>query len=343
MGRDLTLYPKGGTREDLKSHVESLGFVRCKHWWDWPKGTLNYSWFDSKDFRSTDGVSADIYPMKLEEIKLYGGRWALHVRNLYSASWFDVAKLNETLRSARKKFGGTIKGDYGTNKYAPLWVDESTPISRGIGLVFERVQVALRSVRFALPQPTIAPRSTEALDKKAREFVEFSNSFDPSRVIYNGLVPFSVSMFEHFFSRAFEILISYDAKALSKRSTYAAKVDFSKLVQVGNGARTIEDVIAEAYTFQNLGQLNKAYKEWLDIDVRAILFKKKRIGNRVSFLEKRLAEIIEYRHGVVHRFELDRALTKDNFTSILLAVEASILEFIRFIEKKYKIKIDLDS
>ncbi len=56
MGRDLTLYPSKASKKELKNLVESLGFVKCSHLWDWPKGTLNYSWFDMEDFKSIDGM-----------------------------------------------------------------------------------------------------------------------------------------------------------------------------------------------------------------------------------------------------------------------------------------------
>jgi hypothetical protein len=71
-----------------------------------------------------------------------------------------------------------------------------------------------------------------------------------------------------------------------------------------------------------------------------LLFKKRRIGKKVSFLENRIHEIIQYRHGIVHHFELDRSLTKDGYIAILDAVEASILEFVAALEVKYKVKIE---
>ena len=112
MGRDIVLYPREATKKQLKDLVESLGFRRCKHLWKWPEGTLNYAWFDYQDFKSVDGVSADIYPVTAEENKYSDCGWALHVRNLYSASIFDVKMLNHLIRRARKTFGGTIVGDY---------------------------------------------------------------------------------------------------------------------------------------------------------------------------------------------------------------------------------------
>jgi len=341
MGHDLTLYPRKALKSDLKGYLEALGFRKCKHFWNWPKGTLNYQWFDEQDFRSIDGVSADVYPVSGDELSITGNEWALHVRNLYSASWHDVKMLNDVLRGVRRLFGGTIKGDYGTNRYAHLWKDESTPISRGVSAIFQRVDQNLHAIKFALPDSVISRPPIEPTDAKTRDFIELTQSLDPARVIYNGLVPFAVSMFEYFFSRVFRVLIAYDPYALAKRDSYNIRVDFPTLLQVSCGERTIEDVIAETYTFQNLDQLNKAYQEWLNIDIKRLMYKKKRIGHNVSILENRLRDIIQYRHGVVHHFELDRSLTKDRYIAILDAVEVSITEFLKFLEKKYRMKIGL--
>ena len=101
MGRDLTLYPKSATKQELKIYLEDLGFERCGHFWDWPKGTLNYSWFNIDDFKSINGVSADIYPLSGDDLKITGNPWALHVRNLIWASWYDVKMLNDVLKIGR--------------------------------------------------------------------------------------------------------------------------------------------------------------------------------------------------------------------------------------------------
>lgn len=340
MGRDLTLFPQKASKSELKSYLEDLGFERCGHWWDWPPGTLNYSWFDDRDFRSIDGVSADVYPVAGDERDITGNEWALHVRNLYSASWHDVKMLNDVLRGARRRFGGTIKGDYGTNRYAPLWKDSSTPVSRGVSSVYQHVHQALSGVRYALPEATVQVPREPPPDRKMRDFIEFTRSLDPIRIIYNGLVPFAVAMFEYFFSQVFRILITYDNYAVSKKVGHSSRVDFATLLQVSSGKQSVEDVITRAYTFQNLDQLNKAYRDWLDIDVRRLLYKRKRIGRSVAFLENRLNEIIEYRHGIVHRFELDRSLDRRGYIAILDAVEASINEFVAYLERRYSFKVD---
>lgn len=219
-----------------------------------------------------------------------------------------------------------------------MWDDKSTPISRGVSSIYSHVQQEISAVKYALPDPSIKQQASTS--KKIDDFIEFTQSLDPSRVIYNGLVPFAVSMFEYFFSQAFQVLIKYDDVALKKRSNHKQKLDFETLLEMENKEITIENVIANNYTFQNLNQLNKAYKDWLDIDVRKILYKKKKIGSSVTFLENRISDIIQYRHGIVHHFSIDRSLTKDGYIHMLEAIEKGIGEFISFIEKKYKFKVD---
>jgi len=340
MGRDITLYPKKASRKELSDYLVGLGFEKCSHLWDWPKGTLNYAWFEIEDFKSIDGVSADIYPIRKDEQGITGNEWAMHVRNLYGASWYDVKMLNDVLKGARRRFGGTIKGDYGTNKYAPLWNDESTPLSRGLAAIYHHVKQTMDSVKVSLPKEYFGLKPpTETKNDNINKYI---GSHDPSRVIYNGLVPFAVSMFEYFFSQVFQVLIAYDNFALKKRSTYNLKVEFTTVLGVHKKERTIESIIAEEYTFQNLDQLNKAYKDWLNIDVRGLLFKKRKMGNTIKFLENRISEIIQYRHGIVHHFAIDRTLTREGYIHILEAIEISFDEFVSFIEQKYDIKIERD-
>ncbi|MCV5778659.1 hypothetical protein OFN45_30575, partial [Escherichia coli] len=68
--------------------------------------------------------------------------------------------------------------------------------------------------------------------------------------------------------------------------------------------------------------------------------KKKGRGKGGEGREKRISEIIQYRHGIVHHFELDRTLNRDVYIHILDAIEKSIIEFIHYIEGKYKFKLN---
>lgn len=339
MGRDLALYPKKASKKELRKHLINLGYNKTSSAFDTDNRSLHYSWFDHSDFKSSDGVYAYISPVSKEEKQFTNNDWALHVRNRYWASIFDVRMMNRTLREGRKKFSGKIVGDYGINRYAPLWDDDSTPISRGISSVYQHLMDNIRKVRHSLPDPRIEFKD-EVKNEDNGFFYELISQYDPSRIIYNGLVPFAVSMIEFFFSEVFQILIKYDEAALEKRRLHKLKVNFSDLIDVENENKTIEQVVASSYSFQNITQINKAFKEWVGIDIRGILFKRRKIGNKIVFLENRLSDIIQYRHEVIHNFNIDTTLSREGYLEILDSIEKSIDEITSFLEEKYDFIID---
>jgi hypothetical protein len=96
-------------------------------------------------------------------------------------------------------------------------------------------------------------------------------------------------------------LLRYDLKAQEKIAQQSRKVDFEDVIAIKNGTRTIEDIIADWYSFQNITSIHRAFSEWFGIDVWTILRKRKRLGNKIAVLEDRLNYIIDFRHGIIHR------------------------------------------
>jgi hypothetical protein len=121
MSIEITLHPARGSRKELRKLLEALGYRPCNHLWTWPKGTLNYHWFDSKEHRSYDGVEANISkPDETEFEKLGPCSWMLHTRTRVAASPDDQEHQNKTIREARRRFGGNFYNDwYGANRYTP--------------------------------------------------------------------------------------------------------------------------------------------------------------------------------------------------------------------------------
>jgi hypothetical protein len=81
MSVEITLHLREENREQVRQLLEELGYKPCEHLWEWPHDSLNYHWFDDTDYRSFDGVEANIYRPSAEEEKRSGdGEWALHTR-----------------------------------------------------------------------------------------------------------------------------------------------------------------------------------------------------------------------------------------------------------------------
>lgn len=183
-------------------------------------------------------------------------------------------------------------------------------------------------MRFALPNPN------ESLQKLVGTKLEGMAQADPTRVLYNALVPFAVAATEHFFSQSFKILLRFESRAQERLLQQSKKVDMADVLAIRDGKKTIEDVVADLYSFQSISSIHTAFHEWFGIDFRGIIRRRKKVGARLPFLERRLAELIEFRHGLVHRFEINTGLQKEQIEEILDLVRALIDVFVEALEKK---------
>ena len=336
MSIEFFYYPKAASREQLREHLLLNGFKSHKDLWrNWPDGSLNFYWFEEKDYKSITGVEATIFPPS-DDIKAEHGEceWAINTRTHMSAGAFDKTQQNNVIRSARKKFGGTFINDwYGKNRYTPIEKDPRGPIGRGIFASYQLITSKLDDIKKTLPQPFIPPISDN------KDLSHIISRVDPSRVIYNAMVPFSVAALEHFFGKSFKILLHYDEKAQKRLQEQSRKIDMQDVLAISSGAKTVEDIVADWYSFQNIQSINAAYKDWFGIDLWKILRQKRKVGHRIILLEKQFNNIIQFRHGVIHRFELDSDLSRDEIIVILNSAIILIESFIDYLETDRNIKI----
>jgi hypothetical protein len=326
---EVTLYPPHAKRNELVKFLKARGYEPSGHLWDWPAGTVNLYWFKSQDFTSFDGVEASVYPSSEEERAKWGtSEWAMHTRTRAGASPGDRQEQNETIRAGRKKFGGDFYNDWhGKNRYTPPDSGNRTPPARGLYIVYESTKNTLEAVKFALPDPIQGFKNSEGTK------LEPLAQFDPTRMLYNGLVPFAVAALEHFFSQAFRILLRYDQRARQRLiSQNARKVDFVDAVALSGGEKSIEDIVADWYSFQSIDSIHKAFQDWFAIDFWKLLRQRRKIGKRIDWLEKRLKSLIEFRHGIVHRFEFNPMLKKEGIEEILGLSLLLIEVFVQYIE-----------
>jgi hypothetical protein len=183
-------------------------------------------------------------------------------------------------------------------------------------------------VKFALPHPILLA----AINGKPApsEVPEFIARVDPARTVYNALVPFAVAALEHFFSNAFKILLRYDKQARLRLTEQNKKVEFADALALVERAKSIEDIVAEWYSFQRIDSIYRAFSEWFGIDIWKILRQRRRVGKRIGWLEKRFESLINFRHGIVHRFEVNVEFERSDIEELL---DLSILLIDTFIER----------
>lgn len=324
----MTIYPPAASRDRLVAFLKRRGYQPCAHLWSWPKGTVNLHWFESTNFTSFDGVEASVFPLSEKEQAEYGPcRWAIHTRTRASASSGDRREQNETVRLARREFGGTFYNDsYGRNRYTPVDVGDRTPLARGVYIVYEYTIERLKSVQFALPHPI--PDMQKLVGTKFESMAQA----DPTRVLYNALVPFTLAALEYFFGQTFKIFLRYDKKARQRLLVQTKKVEFSDAMALAANTKSIEDIVADWYSFQNIDSIHKAFYEWFGIDIWKLFRQRRKVGKRIGWLETRLKGLIDLRHGIIHRFELNLQLDRAGIEELLDLSVLLIETFVDYVE-----------
>lgn len=337
MSIEVTLYPEKAKKKDLIIHLESLGYYKCDHLWNWPQGSEHFHWFQEKDYLSADGVEATVYPINEEE-KYPDSTWALHTRTRASASSFDKNHQNETIKKARKLYGGRFNNDwYGKNRYTKIVLDKRPPQGRGIFNAYVHVKNSLEKLALALPKEYEYPKDDSlGIHRMVAQQ-------QPTRVLFNALVPFLVSSIEHFFRQTFQILLRYDEKAKEKYESLHRKIEFSEVLKITNGEKTLEAHISNWYSFQNIDSINKAFKEWFDFDVWKAIKKRRKVKNSIVSLDKKITELIEFRHGVVHRYYMNLDLERKELEKLISTVSVLMDIFISELEAEMNILINTDT
>lgn len=200
-------------------------------------------------------------------------------------------------------------------------------VARGIYLAYTDITQHISAVRYTTPKPT------QNLENLAGTKLASLAEIDPTRVLYNALVPFAIASLEGFFSRCFKILLRYQPGAEEKILKQTKKVELKDVIAIKKGTRTIEDIVADWYSFQNIDSIHRAFSEWFVIDFWSIVRKPKNSGNKIQLLENQLNYIIDFRHGIVHRMEVNCQLTKPQVDDIFATILSVIDTFVEHLEK----------
>lgn len=197
MSIEVFQFPRSATKTDLVGLLKKRGFSEGENlFFPGPVGTVHLFWADTRDFLSTSGVDASVMPLDDEgKVAWHASNdWWLRTRTSVWASTFDKMFQNETVRIVRKTFGGSFYNDhFGHDRYTVVESVPSTPTSRGLYALYSQVEGELKSLEFALPKEqihTLGTPSGDITDESDKAgLLKFTKQYDPSRVVYNALVP----------------------------------------------------------------------------------------------------------------------------------------------------------
>jgi len=347
MSIEIWQFPKSATKEQLTTSLLELGYLQSENlFWGGPPGTISFFWEEPEDFKSTSGVIASIFPLDAEGKNTWNveNDWALRTRTSMWATSIDQEFQNHTVRYIRKAFGGSFYNDhFGHNRYNVIERKESTPTSRGIYGVLTKLLGELDALEHALPQEMVKTLMTpegEITDETDHSgILQFTKQLDPSRVVYNALVPFLVAVIEHYFRECFEIMLKYDSSAMAKLEAQNRKTSFAEAAAIARGDLTIEQVASSWYSFQNINSIQNAFKDVFGINVWKVLRRRKKIRDKLPLMFTSLENLIASRHGVIHHFAIDRDLDRDGFLDLLHFVRMLLRLVSEEIEQKLGVKL----
>lgn len=347
MSIEIWQFPRKCNKDQLVGVLRDLGYARAENlFWPGPAGTTSLFWSAPRDYKSTSGVDASVFPIDDAARRAWRteAEWALRTRTSAWASTFDQTHQNLTVRTVRARLGGTFFNDrFGQNRYIKVVPQPSTPASRGVYAVLTRLRGELDKLGHVLPEEQVkvlATPSGEISDGVGdQRLLAFTKRFDPSRVVYNALVPFLVAVVEHFFRESFEILVKYDSRALQKLEAQNRKVTFEEAAAIARGDSTLEQIASSWYSFQSIDSTHKAFFEILNIDIWKLLRRRKKVRTRLPRLVDALENLIGARHGVVHHFALDQALDREGFLDLLHLVQAILAIAAKDIERKLGVEL----
>lgn len=188
------------------------------------------------------------------------------------------------------------------------------------------------------------PFEVKFLEGTHKDIIKSTKENLPSLALYNSLLPFLVSVIEHFFTELFTLLVEFDE--IGKLKIQELKLRELKnfntiqdIYQIKKDVFKIERQIAKAYNFQNLEIVNQTFSKFLNIDIKKILKDKSILKHKKIDLFETLHEIIERRHWMIHHFGFASDLDKEKFQYFLDITSATIDVIIIDIEKTKKINV----
>jgi hypothetical protein len=338
MSVEITLYTKTATKSGLINFLRTYGFQKSRHFIDEMNTNemLHFMWFGFDNYESTSGVEATVFKTSEDSRKTYNcSDWILHTRTRASGSFEDKQKQNEIIKIARQQFGGTFYNDwYGTNKYTNLTdYRKFSPLEKGISIIASNSLEKISQIRNCITGYRNEISET-LVNIKPESMRTILISKDPSIVLYNSLMPFLVSIIEYFFGQIFVSYIKYNETSRRLLTEEKIKIDISDVINILEKEISLEQIVTQTYNFQNLDSINKAFKKYISIDVKATLSQKKKVNSNIVRILTNVEAILNARHKFVHELDIDYGLSKEKYLDNIATVEKVIELTIQRLKKE---------
>lgn len=229
---------------------------------------------------------------------------------------------NSTIKQLKLRFGGKFTTDSGPNKYLEYDDIERRKDDAGCNLAYFHFRSNLNKISVFLSQQKAVNIEYKIDGKKYRV-----NTAEANVTI---ALPFLVSILEEFLRNIYISLLTYSTK--KKDIFKSSRISNELLYDVTTSDLTIEKVIAQSKSFQNIVQINSIFKE-LDSKINFIDLLK-RTNPQKNNLE-RLENLIETRHVIIHQAKLSEGYKFEHFQNDIRLIEDIVVSFYSHLVKIY--------
>jgi hypothetical protein len=308
LGRDAYVHiNKKYTKESIEKLLILMGYKKY--------GQVFFSG-DDKDYKYLSGI-------KVWQCDENDEEYILRVRTQAFASSYDIFEQNNTIRNLKKYCCAWFVSDMGQNRYF-----DEVPLVKGAesGCYF-----ALQKLdnNFSLLRHSLSKYPDDEEGEKC--MMEMGDI--PTTSIFNANVysSFLCSLIEEYFKATYITLLRY-----SDRKEKILNVKFSPfdMKDISEGSKTVEEVYASTLSFQNIQKIVLNFSG-LDSKLDIGIPLKKPYHRRKKSLYLQINEILERRHGMIHRMDFDFAYNSVMLSKDIEDVKIALKRVYSYICQRY--------
>jgi hypothetical protein len=314
-------FRRGTRKEDVEEFLLLLGYERFEpdKWSLLPQEGNSFSYFREKDYESATGVYAEVSESE-------PGRPKVYTRTNVGRSKFDGDFQNHTIRQLKARFGGYFETDSGRNK---LFSFDGVGRKEAEGGCY----LAYSNFRANVMQAALFLSSVKGMAETAPpKGISWLDSYNPSVISSNLLVPFLIAILEDYFRSSYVALLQYSPRRLSVFGK--VRLPAEDLLAVSNGIMSIDAAAARWMSFQDLNKIQQSFKE-LDngIDIAGVL--RKPDSESQGDLFEAIEKLISRRHLLIHQSTIDATFDVQAADTAVKTIEKAVQKTYELLKGTY--------
>lgn len=299
MGYDTSnILPKETKEKDVKEFLKLLGY--------YGQGSV-YAFYKDEDYKFFEGVVLFI----TREDNNINNPLQIDTHTSIWSSDYDIDFQNYTVNHLKKEFGGTFITDFGKSRYLKVHKPKRFGAQNGCYFAFFRLHNQFVEAKMLLSK----------IEENEWGKDNYGLNINHVSLATNIITTYISSIIENYFRDIYVALLKYSDK--KDKVFKNAKITSDDMLDICSGKINMEQAIAYSKSFQNIHKIHANFKELAPkIDIYGTLSKP--FHRRKETLFQTVNRVLEHRHGVVHRLELDIKYDKDSALKDIDSVNKSL-------------------